>query len=432
MDFPEENKRLINQLIPKMEYYVSKSHSKHIQDTVDELLMLLYHKIQTAETSYYSIRDRGLIRDYVEDISSSLFLQSSDILASRYVPESIKNEINTNVNKVIVYNFTIQSKKIQIEFGVNNVNEHNKEKIDAMAKRMYIWLHILNKIAAKTCARKLVVKVFLSNKKKYIPDNINTVIGPENVNGGVSNLCSYKNEILIFRTEEWFKVFVHETMHTFNLDFSSMNDITLRTKLLNLFPVDTSMDASEAYSEFWATIINCAFCAYNMTVKKGEDGKKRPYSNIKQDYIDYADLCIALERLFSVLQCAKVLHHMGITYNMLFIDNSMYVKLRKMYYKEYSNVFSYYILKCILLFHYGDFISWCKNNNRINIFRFTKSEKNLVNLYDFIEKRFDNNNFLINVNELFVFYNNLKKKEHLSDDEKMFLTTLKMTISDIC
>ena len=33
------------------------------------------------------------------------------------------------------------------------------------------------------------------------------------------------SEIIIFRNEEWFKVFVHETFHLFGVDFSNMSNL---------------------------------------------------------------------------------------------------------------------------------------------------------------------------------------------------------------
>ena len=36
-------------------------------------------------------------------------------------------------------------------------------------------------------------------------------------------------------------------------------------------------------------------------------------------------------------------------------------------YKENTPVFSYYIIKSILLFHFNEFIGWCNENNSNNI-----------------------------------------------------------------
>ena len=79
------------------------------------------------------------------------------------------------------------------------------------------------------------------------------------VNSGYTTACPRTGEIVVFRQEEWFKVFVHETFHTFSLDAGAgapaLNEISQR-----LLPVSASHAVEEAYTETWARVINVLYC----------------------------------------------------------------------------------------------------------------------------------------------------------------------------
>ena len=430
MDFNKESKELISVLLPEMESYISKKHNKKIQNNIDELAMTIYHKIQMAEVSYASIVSRGLIKSCTLEKE---FTKPYELLKSTFIPSYIYERINNDVKHVAVYNFNIGARQIQVDILLHNhIRDTDYEELNKVVKKIYIWLHVVNKMALKSCSKKLNIQLYLGETPKVSPENLSEILGPIHANGAVTNVCSYKNDILIFRKEEWFKVFIHETFHALGMDFSSMNDIILRTKLLILFPIKTSMDVSEAYSEFWATIMNCMFCSYYMTHKSIEDpSKRRVYSENKAEYLEYVDLCITIERVFSMFQCVKVLHHMGLTYNMLFSRVSTFVSMRKLLYREDTNIFSYYIIKCILLYNYGDFITWCKNNNNLNTLRFTKTKKNLCSLYEFIESKYNDNEFMDNLNEMYLFYDTLKRSIRKIKPQTHCVDTMRMSICEV-
>ena len=51
---------------------------------------------------------------------------------------------------------------------------------------------------------------------KKLPNSKGDIITSTNVNSGYSSYKfneSYKRDIIIYRFEEWFKVFLHETIH---------------------------------------------------------------------------------------------------------------------------------------------------------------------------------------------------------------------------
>jgi hypothetical protein len=218
-----------------------------------------------------------------------------------------------------------------------------------------------------------------------LQDNI---LNYNHINTGFTTTCPQISEIVIFRKEEWFKVFIHESFHNFALDFSDMNVTNLNKAVLEIFPIKTKGNLFEAYTEFWAEIINMSFCSYFYLNK--HNGFEQFLSNI--------EIFIQYERIYSFFQLNKVLNYLGLTYNNLYSKDKTSAVLRETLYKENTNIFAYYIIKCILINNYNDFLSWCyQYNGPSKIIQFSKTQSNLYNFYHFIKKNYKTKNFLENV-----------------------------------
>jgi hypothetical protein len=74
-------------------------------------------------------------------------------------------------------------------------------------------------------------------------------------------LLGAANGIYIFRKEEWFKVFIHETFHSLGLDFARMPEESANQALFSIFPVRCDYRFYEAYTETWATILHSLILA---------------------------------------------------------------------------------------------------------------------------------------------------------------------------
>jgi hypothetical protein len=127
---------------------------------------------------------------------------------------------------------------------------------------MLVWLYIADIYSSKKCVKQLKIFIYHTSLLKILPDTNIEILNQNNVNTGFSRTCPSDSEIVIFRKEEWFKVFIHETFHNFGLDFSSMNVIPCNEMILKLFPVNSEVTLYEAYTEFWARIINALFCSF--------------------------------------------------------------------------------------------------------------------------------------------------------------------------
>jgi hypothetical protein len=200
------------------------------------------------------------------------------------------------------------------------------------------------------------------------------------VNTAYTYSCKQDNIIVIYRKEEWFKVFIHETCHSFGMDFSSMNASISREKILEIFDVDSEVNLFEAYSEFWARIMNSLFVSYYHCNKA------------TNDFLMKCEFFIYLERIYSCFQMIKVLKYMNIRYSDFFSTNSYSVKRK---YREKSNVLSYYIITNIFMFYYQSFLHWCVNNNGRNYFmNFKKDIESQKNLCLFVRQHYKISFFL--------------------------------------
>ena len=281
-----------------------------------------------------------------------------------------------------------------------------------------MWLYILNIYSSKKCSKKLNIYIYLTNLEKKLPRTNVEVLGEINVNTAFTTTCPVDSEIVIFRREEWFKVFLHETFHNFGLDFSDMNNDYCKEAILSIFKVDSKLNLYECYSEFWAEIMNGMFCAFFL-LKNKENSR---------EFLNNVHYIIETEIAFSFSQLCKILNFMGLNYMDLYLDGEQSDALRTLY-KENTNVLSYYVMKTILLNNYTDFFVWCKKKNS-NILQFKKTSLNLKRFCEFIEKKYKTKSMLENVilseNRLFKLYSQKNKKQ-----VKTILSTLRMSVCEM-
>lgn len=117
---------------------------------------------------------------------------------------------------------------------------------------------------------------------------------------------------------------------------------------------------------------------------------------------------------------------MGMSYENLYKTEEVSFVARKYLYKEETNVFSYYIIKNILLYNYPAFLEWCNKNN-INMLRFDKYDNNLNKFFEFIKKHYKNPIFLKDMLRMRKFL--LKKRQE--DEKNPLHETLRMTICEL-
>ena len=157
----------------------------------------------------------------------------SELLESKYISHSVKKYITDHATIDLVYKFTINNKDYTIHFILLDEKEMvNPEKYDLYVERIMLWLHMSQSYVTGKCADKsFTVYLYLTPFEKFLPECSITVIGPDNINSGIAYACPENGEIVIYRQEEWFKVFIHESFHALGLDFSNMNQENLNKNI---------------------------------------------------------------------------------------------------------------------------------------------------------------------------------------------------------
>jgi hypothetical protein len=291
-------------------------------------------------------------------------------------PEKIMAHINTNIKKEICYTFSLFSRTIKIYFLL----EHNDASFEftKYVRNMLLWFYLLNSHASSKCSNTISVFIYLTSLKKELPKEHGSPLNQYHANTGFTRTCVTNSEIVIYRKEEWFKVFIHESFHNFALDFSDMDVSSLNSKILTLFPIKSDVTIFEAYTEFWAEIMNAVLCSYII-------------SKDVNDYLIKCEFFINMERHFGILQMVKILHHLGyLKYEDI---NSKSDSKKREKYSEETNVLSYYIITMVLLNNFIGFILWCQTHNK-SLFQFTKSAKNLDLFFNFIHQNYQSESML--------------------------------------
>lgn len=356
----------------------------------------LYKDIQEAFTNVIKLTKTQCIQGILNNENQ---IQKPNMFSSRFMSENIKEYIDLYGNNQITFRCTIFGKKISISFMLFSNNDLNKLHVyQKYAEYMYAWLYICGKYSSKICANTLHIYIYHTPFKKKTIKMKTEIFGPEHINSAYTTSCVENGEIIIFRKEEWFKVFIHETFHVFGFDFSSYQYKELVEFVRNIFPINSEFYIIDAYCETWARTINCAFASF-LSLKIDENVSK---------FLIHMDMLIEVEKIYSVIQLINVLKHMGIQYQNLYKNDEKSVLLRNTMYREKTHVFCYYILTGIFMNDIQGFLSWCMFNNTINHNKlknmdssFIKFNYTLQNIYDFgiyIKKIYKSKKLLNNIN----------------------------------
>jgi len=401
MRFSTKSRYYMNIFWNNVNEYLKKPSPRQ-QREQDIIIGKIYKDIYNSDIFITHLTKSNRLKKQKKTIGENITIPAPSLLSSEYVPTTIKEYIESEGKCYLQYSCRIFNRSINIYIILFNKISHVQSKYyDDIVHRMLMWLRMAFLYSPAYCGKNIKIYLYWTSFQKNIPNNTIDILGAEHCNSAVTTNCSKNGIIVIYRKEEWFKVFVHETFHSLGLDFSSFPCDQLHYKLLQLFPINSEINIYEAYSEFWATILNCLFCAYELLDNKLDD----------KDFLLYSDFCIQFERIFSLFQFVKILDFMGISYKHLYERNEIGDVARKYLYKENTNVFSYYIIKNILMYNYGSFLQWCDQNN-INTLRFDRYDNNLNKLYTFIQSNYKNPRFIEDYYKMRAFsVTHRKKKE---------------------
>ena len=366
--------------------------------------------IKNSKTSFYNVN--------IKKIQHAYQITKPKTFNSNSFPEEIRKHIDELSLSEISYTFSLFERNIKVHFIVEEDNvELNLEKYNKYIHSIIMWLHILNQYASKQCSSNIIIYFYFTSLEKKLPHSNILILNENNVNTAFTRTCPKDSEIVVFRKEEWFKVFIHETFHNFGLDFSDMNTSASTGHILNIFPVKSDVNLYESYTEFWAEIINILFCGFFMVKNK---------NNI-EEFLSVVEILLHFERSYSFFQLVKTLQFMGLQYKDLYSKTSHCKILRDTMYKEKTNVLSYYVIKTILLNNYPSFLLWCKKNN-LSLLQFKKTLANQEAYCKFIEKNYKTTSMLNCIRET---EKCLIKYNDRIGNNKFLLNNLRMTICEL-
>lgn len=341
-----------------------------------------------------------------------------------HYPEDIKTNIENMSKELYEYQMKINNKNICLMIIVDKYSEHKQQYVTEIIRLVYIWLSIAINRHNTLCSQTLNIYMFMTSSIKLIPSVNANELNRQHINSAFTYSCNKINDIHVFRKEEWFKVFIHETFHNLGFDFSSIDRRFSDRYAAKIFPISTDFRTYESYCETWATIIHSIFVCL-------QKNNKRKHSNMLSDISNI----IEKEVMFSIFQCNKILHHFGMNYDDLYSQNtaSQFARLHK--YKENTPIISYFFFKTILLYNTNSFIDWCVQNNESPLM-FSNPEKNDNNDYEKIKKYVtmigsyhEETNFINDMKYVMKKYT--EKISNISPNDVYYFHTLRMSLHDI-
>lgn len=397
--------------------FFSKNKVNHVNLTNKTKLVFttLYNKILIAHNY---IKRQLPYRAIIKKIKNASQITKPKLFNAKSFPDVIRNHIDNVMMTEISYSFSLYDRNIKVYFIVENENvEEELEVYNRYVHSIAIWLYMLNEFAPKECVESINIYLYFTLLLKKLPTSNIYALDENNVNTAFTTTCPKDSEIVIFRKEEWFKVLIHETFHNFGLDFSDMNNDEVNNCILNIYPVNSQVNAYESYTEFWAEIINALLCSFFELKDK---------SDINQ-FLSNSEFYINLERRYSFFQMVKTLQFMGLTYGELYSKTEHAKINRGKLYKEKTNVLAYYILKTILMNNFQGFLLWCDKNN-LSLLNFKKTVRNQQEFCEFIRKNYKTKSMLDGVDESVKFLIKIKKKQ---GNHKFILSNMRMSICEL-
>lgn len=370
-----------------MAIYISNNSKSFLQ----KLITQIYEAFQEYNNSTIESFDIGLLKgnDY------------------HIIPRAIQKKINTNkyiTGKKYVLNISDRIYNIHIF----DMKEINNLKIDTHIIKIYAWLYVLSKYSTANCSKQMDVFIYHTNNMKKLPTKGS--LSPYDVNTAFTTSCKEQTEINIFRNEEWFKVFIHETFHNHGLDFSGIDNTQVCKYFRQIFDIKKDVGLYETYCEMWAEIIFLLFYSFEKLPNK--------YYSLNKILYYFYEL-VHHEQTFSMFQCIKTLKYNNLSYYDLY-DPSIEAKNKRKSYREESEIFAYYILKAILMIHINDFIEFCINNNT-NVLNFNKTTKNMIEYCNLFKKLYNSKEFLN-------FYDILEPQVDIIKHKNLMDITMRMTL----
>ena len=336
-----------------MEYLNAYSHLMNVNMDNDKFINLIYNSLINSKKQSKKI-------NYVTNVEPLEYLQ---LASSFFLDKTILANLRKTLDYVCKTHVTIME---NFHFAINVYYNHSMQSHikNVINKIIFVLCFCLQHFNDNKTINKFSINLYLGNDNKNVIGFSNK-IEPKHINSGYYyyDPQTETSNITIFRKEEWFKTLIHECVHCFNLDFKS-SKINFTSLFGDLFYVKSTYIVNEAFTEFWARIINCAMISYFSLFVPTK-------STFKELFI----LNLNIERCFSMYQSYKLLKLFGLEYYQI-IDKTNQEMTKKIY-TETTNAFCYYVITSILMFNFDKTLKWFTNENYNSII-FNKTERQIM------------------------------------------------------
>lgn len=328
----------------------------------------------------YTLLDRANDAENIKLESTTSKHQKPTLDNGSFLDQTIYNHIANT--KYITYTFKILIDKTFCKIEVFSETEINVKEYASFFK---VFLYICCKNSDNP-ASQYHFQIILTDFKKSLPTN--EIVQPIHINSGYSILS--QNKVLLFRKEEFIKVFIHECFHNFCLDFSDINGINYREMFTPLFHIPSDYLIFESLCEFWARTINVAIISY--------------YTKPNASYKEFEKLMtvnLNIERIYSLCKMKEYLQNFNLTYRDILNGT-----IKE--YQEDTNGFCYYVLSSLLLYYYEQTMHWFIKNND-TLLQFKKKNNHIYLFYHYIKIIHNKPEFLKQMDDLshYTFDNNM-------------------------
>jgi hypothetical protein len=300
---------------------------------------------------------------------------NNHLRSSNYIDSELINFILTNTNcKIVTYKNTIKGKTYVFDFIIYN-DDLAIKNLDLIVEKMLLMLQLIIAISNNDLRNGQHVTFFLTPFQKKLNSNSNSnILGAKNVNSGFTYPYLKNGVTFIYRKEEFFKVFIHESIHYYGIDKALHKDFSNDPKYnrnynkfinsFNIRPQDIAkIGINEALTEYWTFIIYIIAQSYKKSITLA-------------NFIYEFENSYKLELLHIIFQVVKILNYNKLTYSEFLTKSSNQ-------YKETSHIFSYYIVKTLLVYNHSDLLKSSifdiNFSTKINIA--LKSDPNSINTF---------------------------------------------------
>jgi hypothetical protein len=402
-------------------YYLYKKKLEPITGTkkTNKILKHIYSDLTDAQKYVDNVLEtQNAYKFSIQKIKTVAQIPRPDMFTSDAFPEQIRDYIDKVMTYSITFETSLFGRLIKFLFIVEESNPELKlDFYKQCSRNMLIWMYILNEYSSKKCSKEITVFLYFTELLKELPKSNIDILDYSHVNTAFTTTCPKVSEIVVYRKEEWFKVFMHETFHNFALDFSDMNNTECHGIIHELFPVNSQVNLFEAYTECWAEIMNVCFYAFSTTESFNE-------------YLEHFYIILNIERKFGFLQMVKALDFMTLDYGLIHSSISKESQeIRETLYKENTNVLAYYVIKTILLNNFPGFLAWCDNHNT-SLFQFKKTAQNQRDFCKFIISNSESASLFHGIDWAERLLMKLKQagKKNMTTENKFLLQNMRMTV----